>query len=86
MHQKQRHFEILKDVNHNLISTVPDLVKATGASEATVRRDIILLEKTGKLKKIRGGAETLTHAFKQNFKGNPFQINKKINMEKTGHC
>ncbi len=82
MHQKQRHFEILKDVDQKLVATVPDLVKSTGASEATVRRDIIMLEKAGKLKKIRGGAESLTSALKVIIKGKPFEINEQINQDK----
>ena len=82
MHQKQRHILILKDVKKKFVVTVPDLVKTTGASEATIRRDIITLDKEGQLKKIRGGAESVTPALKSNLKGRPFEISEQINLNK----
>jgi len=82
MHKKQRHILILKDVKEKFVVTVPELVKATGASEATIRRDIVMLDKEGKLKKIRGGAESSTPAVKSNLKGKPFEINEQVNPDK----
>jgi DeoR family ulaG and ulaABCDEF operon transcriptional repressor len=82
MHQKQRHFLILSDIKEKSVVTVPDLVKTTGASEATIRRDINVLDSEGKLKKIRGGAEDTTTALKSTLRGKPFELNEKINIEK----
>lgn len=82
MHRKQRHFLILKAVRQKAVATVPDLVKATGASEATIRRDIIELDSVGKLKKIRGGVESVTSKLQPRLKGKPFEINEQINQEK----
>ena len=82
MHRKQRHFLILKAVRGKAVTTVPDLVKATGASEATIRRDIIELDSLGKLKKIRGGVERVTPALQPSLKGKPFEINETIHQEK----
>lgn len=82
MHRKQRHFRILKEVREKAVATVPDLVRATGASEATIRRDIIELDAAGKLQKIRGGVESVTSALQTSLKGRPFEINEQINQEK----
>jgi DeoR family ulaG and ulaABCDEF operon transcriptional repressor len=82
MHRKERHLLILKDAGEKAFVTVPDLVKVTGASEATIRRDIIELDAEGKLKKIRGGAERVTPALQPRLKGKPFEINEQINQEK----
>lgn len=82
MHRKQRHFLILKEAREKDVVTVPDLVKATGASEATIRRDIIELDSVGKLKKIRGGAESVAPALHPTLKGKPFEINEQINQGK----
>ncbi len=83
MHKKQRHILILKDVKEKFVASVPDLVKATGASEATIRRDIIMLDKKGWLNKIRGGAETIAPALRLNLKGSrPFEINGQVNLDK----
>jgi DeoR family ulaG and ulaABCDEF operon transcriptional repressor len=82
MHQKQRHFLILKALREKIAVTVPDLVKTTGASEATIRRDINQLNSQGKLKKIRGGAENATSDLRTALKGKPFELNEKINQKK----
>jgi DeoR family ulaG and ulaABCDEF operon transcriptional repressor len=78
MHRKERHFLILQDAREKAVVTVPDLVKVTGASEATIRRDIIELDSEGKLKKIRGGAESVSPTLQPRLKGKPFEINEQI--------
>ncbi|MCP4719825.1 MAG: DeoR/GlpR transcriptional regulator [Desulfobacteraceae bacterium] len=82
MHSKKRHFLIIKDVNEKTVVTVPDLVTTTGASEATIRRDIAELDKADKLIKIRGGAESKNSGIKSTLKGRPFEINEEINQDK----
>ncbi len=79
MHKKQRHFLILKDLREKIVATVPDLVQITGASVATIRRDIIDLDEAGKLKKIRGGAEALSPVVKTILDGVPFDQNQEMN-------
>ena len=59
MHEIERQRLILGEVADRPVVTVAQLVELTGASEATIRRDINALHVDGKLKKVRGGAEAL---------------------------
>ena len=59
MHERERHSIILKAVAERPVATVSEIVEWTGASEATVRRDIAALHLEGKLRRVRGGAEGL---------------------------
>lgn len=53
--QKRRE-EILKIISEKGAVSVSELTSALGASESTVRRDLIFLSNLGKLNKIHGGA------------------------------
>ena len=44
MHELERHNLILLSVQQRPVLTVPELCELTGASEATIRRDIISLD------------------------------------------
>lgn len=57
MHEIERHRIILGEVAERPVVTVAQLVGLTGASEATIRRDITALNDVGQLRKVRGGAE-----------------------------
>ncbi|BCP54692.1 DeoR family transcriptional regulator [Kaistia sp. 32K] len=59
MHEIERHRIILGEVAERPVVTVAQLVGLTGASEATIRRDITALNDEGQLRKVRGGAERL---------------------------
>ncbi|WP_018183757.1 DeoR/GlpR family DNA-binding transcription regulator [Kaistia granuli] len=59
MHEIERHRIILGEVAERPVVTVAQLVGLTGASEATIRRDITALNDDGQLRKVRGGAERL---------------------------
>jgi DeoR family ulaG and ulaABCDEF operon transcriptional repressor len=59
MHEIERHRIILGEVAERPVATVAQLVGLTGASEATIRRDITALSDEGQLRKVRGGAERL---------------------------
>ena len=56
MLNEQRRLEILDIVNENKSVTTQELVEKLGVSEATIRRDIVLLSGEGKLVKVFGGA------------------------------
>ncbi len=58
-----RQNEILKSVNENGSVSVADLMEQLGASESTIRRDLLFLDKAGKLKKVHGGAKQLSDSF-----------------------
>ena len=55
MHELERHNLILLSVQKRPVLTVPELCELTGASEATIRRDIISLDQKQKLRRFRGG-------------------------------
>ncbi len=59
MHESERHRVILSAIEGRSVATVQDFVGLTGASEATIRRDVAALHAQKKLRRVRGGAETL---------------------------
>ncbi|WP_417269141.1 DeoR/GlpR family DNA-binding transcription regulator [Celeribacter sp.] len=80
MHEKDRHRVILSAVQDRSLVTVVDLCALTGASEATVRRDINTLDEQKRLRRVRGGAEALAAAPFGNLAGRPFSVNETMNI------
>ena len=80
MHEKDRHRVILSAVQDRSLVKVLDLCALTGASEATVRRDINTLDDQKQLRRVRGGAEALTTAPFVGLAGRPFSINETMNI------
>lgn len=58
MHERERWQLILNRLRERGIVRVNDLAALTGASLATLRRDLARLEDTGQLRRVHGGAET----------------------------
>lgn len=56
---EQRARAILQQVSQNQTVSVSELCRMTGASEATIRRDLNTLARQGRLVKIHGGATSL---------------------------
>ncbi|WP_425038662.1 DeoR/GlpR family DNA-binding transcription regulator [Primorskyibacter sp. S187A] len=81
MHEKERHTIILSAVEERPVVTVVDLCKLTGASEATIRRDIATLDKDGQLRRVRGGAEALNPPQVVGLVGRPFSVNETMRIE-----
>lgn len=75
MHESERHRLILSAVQDRPVATVPDLVVLTGASEATIRRDIATLHIQKKLRRVRGGAESVAPPQFVGLAGRPFSVN-----------
>lgn len=59
---RERHRAILEALGQGGAVSVGDLVIATGGSEATVRRDLAALDRQGRIRRVRGGAEALSAA------------------------
>ncbi|MBP0651070.1 DeoR/GlpR transcriptional regulator, partial [Mycobacterium tuberculosis] len=78
MHERERHRVITSAVNARPVATVQELVELTGASEATVRRDIAALAEQGRLRKVRGGAEALQAPKVGTLAGRPFRVNEAV--------
>ncbi|GHA29708.1 DeoR family transcriptional regulator [Devosia pacifica] len=75
MHETERHRIIAAAVQSRPVATVADLVEMTGASEATIRRDIASMHVAGKLRRVRGGAESVTPLPQSALAGRPYKVN-----------
>ncbi len=82
MHEIERHRIILGAVAEKPVATVSELVDLTGASEATIRRDIGALHVSGQLRRVRGGAEALHPPEVRGIAGRPFSVNEVVNVDK----
>ena len=60
---EQRAEVILQELETHRAASVTDLCQLTGASEATIRRDLNALAKQGRLSKVHGGAVQLNGEF-----------------------
>lgn len=54
---RERHRLVRSRVEERSVVTIGELVELLGASEATVRRDIVTLAGAGEIQRVRGGAE-----------------------------
>ena len=61
-HRVEQILDLLKEKN---TVTMQDFVSTIGASESTIRRDLIALEEDGKLRRIHGGATTVNDIEKE---------------------
>ncbi|MDN3720887.1 DeoR/GlpR family DNA-binding transcription regulator [Roseibium salinum] len=80
MHEKERHRIILSAVQDRPVVTVQELVALTEVSEATIRRDIAQLHVQKKLRRVRGGAESIHPPQFVGLAGRPFSVNEAINI------
>lgn len=80
MHESERHRIIVSAVQAKPVVTVSEMVELTEASEATIRRDIATLHMQKKLRRIRGGAESVTPPHFVGLAGRPFAMNQTLHM------
>ncbi|MEM5584038.1 DeoR/GlpR family DNA-binding transcription regulator [Roseibium sp. AS2] len=80
MHEKERHRIILSAAQDRPVVTVQELVALTDSSEATIRRDIAQLHVQKKLRRVRGGAESIHPPQFVGLAGRPFSVNETINI------
>jgi len=80
MHEKERHRVIVSAVQDKPVITVQEMVELTGSSEATIRRDIATLHVQKKLRRVRGGAESIHPPQYVGLAGRPFSVNETINI------
>ena len=78
MLERERHRLILREVEHRTVVGVTDLCDLLGASEATVRRDIVALADRGEVRRVRGGVEALQPRFRPHLVGTPLAISRDI--------
>ncbi len=80
MHETERHRIILSAIEGRPVVMVGDLVQLTGASEATIRRDIATLHVQKKLRRVRGGAESVAPSQFAGINARPFSVNEGIRL------
>lgn len=80
---QKRHEEILKILEQKGAVSVTTLTELLGASESTVRRDLIALSKMGKLNKVHGGAMLTQKAFIQNEDNIEEKLSKNMDLKKA---
>lgn len=80
MLETERHRIILSAVQERPVVTVADICALTGASEATVRRDIATLHMAKKLRRVRGGAEAIAPAQFVGINARPFAVDQTVNI------
>ncbi|EPJ44718.1 MAG: hypothetical protein OFPI_39240 [Osedax symbiont Rs2] len=81
MHERERHRIILAETAAKPVVTISYLVELLDASEATIRRDVNSLHAEDKLRKVRGGAESLHPPTSTGLAGRPFAISQSINAK-----
>ena len=80
MHESERQRVILATVRARPVASVADLVEITGASEATIRRDIAALHLRGDVRRVRGGAEAVDAPEQRTLLGRPFSVSESVNL------
>lgn len=81
MHEHERHRVILSAVEDRAVVTVVDLCNLTGASEATIRRDIAALHMEKKVRRVRGGVESLHPPQFVGLAGRTFAVNETMRIK-----
>jgi len=79
MHERERWQLILTQVRQRGVIRVRDLVGTTGASAATIRRDLVKLEEMGQLNRVHGGIEVGHVAEQPHLATNAFGHSQTIN-------
>lgn len=80
MIESERHRVILSAVQARPVITVAEIVELTEASEATVRRDIATLHMQKKVRRVRGGVESIAPPQFVGLSGRPFEMNATRNV------
>ncbi len=78
MLERERQRLILKLVEERSVVSVGDLVELSGASEATVRRDVNAMAERGEIRRVRGGAEALHPRHRPHLVGVPFELSRDV--------
>ena len=82
MHERERWQMILKLVRERGVIEVRDLVASTGASSATIRRDLSKLEETGELRRVHGGVEAVNALGPKDLETRGFAASLVLNVDK----
>jgi len=79
MHERERWQMILTQVRERGVLRVRQLVKETGASSATIRRDLVKLAEMGQIKRMHGGVEAVEAAEQPHLATRSFDVSQTLN-------
>jgi DeoR family transcriptional regulator, ulaG and ulaABCDEF operon transcriptional repressor len=82
MHERERWQLILTKVRERGLIRVQELVNATKASPATLRRDLAKLEEMGQIRRVHGGVEAVEAATQPNLSASSFGVSQTINAQR----
>ena len=82
MHERERWQKILTQVRQRGVIGVRDLVPTTGASLATLRRDLTKLEDLGELRRVHGGVEAMKVTQQSHLATRSFDVSQTLNAER----
>ncbi len=74
MLERERHRLILKTAEERSVVSVIDLCELLGASEATIRRDVVSMADRGEIRRVRGGVEALRPRYQPHLVGTPLVL------------
>ena len=74
MLERERHRLIRKTAEERSVVSVPDLCELLGASEATIRRDVVAMADRGEIRRVRGGVEALLPRYQPHLVGTPLVL------------
>ncbi len=82
MHERERWQHILTQVRERGVIRVRDLAAATGASSATLRRDLVKLEEMGQVRRVHGGIEAVEASQQSHLATRSFGVSQTLNAER----
>jgi DeoR family transcriptional regulator, ulaG and ulaABCDEF operon transcriptional repressor len=82
MHERERWQIILTKVRERGVLRVRDLLLATNASSATLRRDLVKLEEMGQVRRVHGGIEAVDAAAQSHLSTRSFGVSQTLNAER----
>jgi DeoR family transcriptional regulator, ulaG and ulaABCDEF operon transcriptional repressor len=82
MHERERWQLILTQIRSRGVMRARELVQATKASPATLRRDLTKLEEMGQLRRVHGGVEVVEAANQSHLATRSFGVSQVLNAER----
>lgn len=74
MLERERQRLILRTAEERSVVSVSDLCDLLGASEATIRRDVVAISDRGEIRRVRGGVEALRPRYQPHLVGTPLVL------------
>ena len=81
MHERERWQLILSELRSRGVIRIGELVASTGASPATLRRDLVQLEAMGHLRRVHGAAEAVGNTEQSHLATRAFNVSQTLNSE-----